>query len=70
MRGPRQAGNRGIWTHKELKFLEQMELLNIVVKVQLNQFILEPVLGIRMFSGFPDPDPLVRGKDPDPSLFS
>ncbi len=25
---------------------------------------------IRMFSGLPDPDPLVRGNDPDPSLFS
>ncbi len=38
---------------------------------------LEPVLGIRnrrirMFLGLPDPDPLVRGTDPDPdlSLFS
>ncbi len=30
------------------------------------------VLGIRirMFEGLPDPDPLVRGMDPDPSLFS
>jgi hypothetical protein len=29
------------------------------------------VLRIRMFSGLPDPDPLVRGMDPapDPSLF-
>jgi hypothetical protein len=31
-----------------------------------------PVLGIRMFLGLPDPDPLVRGtdleQDPDPSL--
>ncbi len=25
---------------------------------------------IRMFLGLPDPDPLVRGTDPDPSLFS
>ncbi len=24
---------------------------------------------IRMFLGLPDPDPLVRGKDPDSSLF-
>jgi hypothetical protein len=36
----------------------------------------KPVLGIRirMFLGLPDPDPLVRGMDPDPapdpSLFS
>jgi hypothetical protein len=32
-----------------------------------------PVLGIRirilMFLGLQDPDPLVRGADPDPSLF-
>jgi hypothetical protein len=25
---------------------------------------------IRMFLGLPDPDPLVRGADPDPSLVS
>ncbi len=31
---------------------------------------LEPDLRIRMFLGLPDPDPLVRGTDPDPSLFS
>jgi hypothetical protein len=30
-----------------------------------------PVLGIRirMFLGLPDPDPLIKGIDPDPSLF-
>ncbi len=26
----------------------------------------EPVFRIHMFSGLPDPDPLVRGMDPDP----
>jgi hypothetical protein len=26
------------------------------------------ILRIRMFLGLPDPDPLVRGADPDPSL--
>jgi hypothetical protein len=33
---------------------------------------LKAVLGIRMFLGHPDPDPLVRGTDPDPdpALFS
>jgi hypothetical protein len=33
---------------------------------------LKAVLGIRirMFEGLPDPDSLVRGKDPDPSDFS
>jgi hypothetical protein len=33
---------------------------------------LKAVLGIRirMFLGLPDPDPLVRGTDPDPSVFS
>jgi hypothetical protein len=32
--------------------------------------VFPPVLGIRtrMFLGLPDPDPLVRGMDPDPSL--
>jgi hypothetical protein len=31
---------------------------------------IEPVLRIRihMFLGLPDPDPLVRGMDPDPAL--
>jgi hypothetical protein len=28
----------------------------------------EPVLRIHMFLGHPDPDPLVRGMDPDPSI--
>ncbi len=27
-------------------------------------------IGIRIFLGLPDPDPSVRGMDPDPSLFS
>jgi hypothetical protein len=35
---------------------------------------IKPVLGIRnrirMFLGLPDPDPLVKGTDPDPSFFS
>ncbi len=28
-----------------------------------------PISGTRMFIGLPDPDPLVRSTDPDPSLF-
>ncbi len=27
------------------------------------------VLGIHMFLGLPDPDPLVRGADPDPAPY-
>jgi hypothetical protein len=43
----------------------------IAVWIKVN---LVPVLGIRirrirMFMGLPDPDPLVRGIDPDPSLY-
>ncbi len=38
---------------------------------QMIERLLVPVLGIRirriyMFLGLPDPDPLVRGTDPDP----
>jgi hypothetical protein len=29
-----------------------------------------PISGTRMLIGLPDPDPLVRSTDPDPSLFS
>jgi hypothetical protein len=29
---------------------------------------LPPVLRIHMFLGLPDPDPLVKGLDPDPAL--
>ncbi len=40
-------------------------------KLELGSFysIFLAVLGIRMFLGLPDPDPLVRGMDPDPSIF-
>jgi hypothetical protein len=45
------------------------------VKACGNSLKFEPVLGIRirrvrMILCLPDPDPLVRGMDPDPSLFS
>jgi hypothetical protein len=52
--------------------------VKILTVMYNNLFLLMivPVLGIRirMFLGLPDPDPLVRGADPDPapdpSLFS
>jgi hypothetical protein len=34
-----------------------------------HRFYTESGIRIRMFLGLPDPDPLVRGMDPDPSLF-
>ncbi len=33
-----------------------------------HNFMFLPVFRIRMFLGLPDPDPLVRGPDPDPSI--
>jgi hypothetical protein len=40
------------------------------VEVQKIFFVMKPVLRIRihMFLGLQDPDPLVRGMDPDPAL--
>jgi hypothetical protein len=37
---------------------------NNISKLMLS---MQAVLGIRMFWGLPDPDPLVRGTDPDPA---
>ncbi len=34
----------------------------------LKQFLAALRIRIHMFSGLPDPDPLVRGMDPDPSI--
>ncbi len=49
-----------------------LELTILVIKIQIR--LVRPVLGIRnrilrirMFLGLPDPDPLVRGMDPDPA---
>ena len=36
---------------------------------ELYETVLENRIRIRMFLGLPDPDPLVSGSDPDPSLF-
>jgi hypothetical protein len=44
----------------------------VLDRIRILFLYLQAVLGIRirMFLGLPDPDPLVRGKDPSPSLFS
>jgi hypothetical protein len=43
-----------------------------IVARRLNEHVKQAVLGIRIciFLGLPDPDPLVRGADPDPALNS
>jgi hypothetical protein len=40
----------------------ELNLINAVLGIRIRR--------IRMFSGLPDPDPLARGTDLDPSLFS
>jgi hypothetical protein len=50
----------------------QQEAHNSEIEPALGLRIRIPIRRIRMFFGLPDPDldPLVRGADPDPSLFS
>jgi hypothetical protein len=48
----------------------ETDLLNAVDSVGMEGRIPIPISGTRMFFGLPDPDPLVRGTDPDRSLFS
>jgi hypothetical protein len=54
--------------------LDRIRILPLKIMDRIPFLYLKAVLVIRirrilMFLGLPDPDPLVRGKDPDPSLF-
>ncbi len=40
----------------------------MIGKLKTHQTAFEAVIRIHMFLGLPDPDPLVRGMDPDPSI--
>ncbi len=43
-----------------------MEKWILAVLTDRGKVMLEPVFRIHVFFGLPDPDPLVRGMDPDP----
>jgi hypothetical protein len=40
----------------------------MIGKLKTHQIAFKAVFRIHMFLGLPDPDPLVRGMDPDPSI--